>query len=55
MSNIVNTKQLAMYLGVTDQTLYNWRKNNGLPYMQLTRKKILYNLEEVMEWTKSRK
>jgi predicted DNA-binding transcriptional regulator AlpA len=50
---MINTKQLCALLKISDKTAYNWRKNEGLPYIQITPKKIQYDEVDVMEWVKT--
>lgn len=47
--NLLSTKQLSELLGVNTNTLSNWRKNKGLPYIQVE-KTIRYNRQEVEAW-----
>lgn len=51
---IINTKQLCEWLKISSNTAYNWRKNEGLPYTQLTKRTIQYDKEEVEKWLKNR-
>lgn len=48
--NIINTKKLCEWLEISENTAYNWRKYNGLPYKKITKKTIQYDREEVINW-----
>jgi len=50
---MINTKQLCEILKISDKTAYNWRENEGLPYIRVGPKKIQYNEDDVMEWVKT--
>jgi excisionase family DNA binding protein len=43
----IGTKQLAIYLGVTGRTLWNWRRDGKIPYWKLGARTIRYRLSEV--------
>lgn len=51
---LIKTKDLADFLGVTTQTIYNWRKD-GMPHIKLGYHLVYFELDKVMEWLKSRK
>lgn len=50
MENIINTKQLCDWLGISESTAYEWRKTKNLPYKKISKKIIKYNTAEVQEW-----
>lgn len=52
--NLLSTKELSELLGVNTNTLSNWRKEKGLPFIQVE-KTIRYNRQEVEVWLKSQK
>lgn len=52
MNKLINSAELSDYLGVTMQTLYNWR-NAGMPTIKLGAQ-YRYELEEVMQWLQER-
>lgn len=53
MKHLVITKDLMEHFKVSENTVYNWRKQ-GMPYVQNSRKSIRYNMIEVLEWYKRR-
>jgi predicted DNA-binding transcriptional regulator AlpA len=53
MSELINTKQLCDWLSISENTAYNWRKKENMPYIQITRKTIKYDKNEVIKWLKS--
>lgn len=53
MSDLINTKQLCEWLGISENTAYNWRKNENLPYTQLTKRTIKYDIDKVNLWLKN--
>jgi len=53
MSELINTKQLCDWLGISKNTAYNWRKTNKLPYIQFSRTLVKYDKEEIIKWLKS--
>ena len=52
MSKLIDSVELSDYLGVTMQTLYNWR-NAGMPTIKVGAR-YRYELEEVMQWLQER-
>ena len=53
MEKLLDTPQLADYIGVTKYTIYLWR-NEGMPAIRIG-KYYRYELDGVMEWLKNRK
>lgn len=53
MKKLLDTPELAEYIGVTKHTIYVWR-NEGMPAIKIG-KFYRYELEEVMTWLKNRK
>lgn len=53
MSELINTKQLCEWLGISANTAYNWRKNEKLPFIQITQKTIKYDKDEITKWLKA--
>lgn len=55
-SDLVTSKFLAEYLGVTEGTIRNWRSlNQGPPYIKVGDKrnsKVRYEMEAVSKWLK---
>ena len=48
-------KQLADRIGVTDQTLYNWRKEHrGPPFFKIQRA-VYYKEADVENWIRSKR
>ena len=43
----VTAKQLKKEIGITNQTLYNWRKENKVVYKELNRRTFLYDIDTV--------
>lgn len=43
----VNAKQLKKEIGITNQTLYNWRKENKVAYKELNQRTFLYDIDTV--------
>lgn len=52
MNKLISSAELSDYLGVTTQTLYNWR-NTGMPTIKVGAQ-YRYELEEVMQWLQDR-
>lgn len=52
MSELISSAELSNYLGVTMQTLYNWR-NAGMPTIKVGAQ-YRYELEKVMQWLQER-
>jgi predicted DNA-binding transcriptional regulator AlpA len=50
MDELINTKQLCNWLGISENTAYNWRKNQKLPFIKLTKKTIKYDKKEIIKW-----
>jgi len=50
----MDTRQVARYLKVTVDTVYNYRKGRGvsrpLPFIKINRRKIVYDLLAVRRW-----
>ena len=50
----MDTRQMARYLKVSKETIYNYRKGKGvrhpLPFIRLTQRKIVYDLVAVRRW-----
>jgi excisionase family DNA binding protein len=53
MSELINTKELCQWLGISENTAYNWRKNEKLPFIQLSRKTIKYDKNEIIKWLRN--
>lgn len=53
MERAITRKELCDYFKVTRQTIYEWQKE-GMPYDNLGRRMLRYNIEEVREWLKKR-
>lgn len=53
MEKLLDTPELAEYIGVTKHTIYVWR-NEGMPAIKIG-KFYRYELDEVMTWLKNRK
>lgn len=53
MSKLLTVKELGEILKLSRSTIYRYRKNEGLPYYELGGK-VLFDLDEVMEWVKKR-
>lgn len=54
LDDLITTKQLCEWLGISENTAYNYRKIQGLPFLQLTRKTIKYDKDEVRKWLKEK-
>ena len=50
---LVTTKEMADILSVHENTLFNWAKE-GMPRYKLGSNAVRYNVEEVLEWVKTR-
>jgi len=49
-------KQAAEYLGITPETLYNWRaKRIGPPSYAISSRKIIYREKELKRWMDERR
>ena len=53
LEKLLDTPQLAEYVGVTKYTIYLWR-NEGMPAIRIG-KYYRYEKDEVMQWLKNRK
>lgn len=53
MKKMINTKQLAEHFGVSEMTIFRWRKN-GMPYKNLNYNMCRYNLDLVEKWLEER-
>lgn len=49
----LSTKDMMDLFNVTAQTIQNWRKE-GLPHKKVSKKTIIYDQDEVMEWISKR-
>lgn len=45
---LMNTAQIAEYLKVSDQTIWNWVKANKIPYLKINRR-YWFKLDEVIK------
>ena len=52
MNKLISSAELSNYLGVTMQTLYNWR-NAGMPAIKAGGR-YRYELEKVMQWLREK-
>lgn len=52
MKELLTSAELAKYFKVTEQTIYNWRKE-GIPSIKIGRE-YRYELGKVMEWLRKR-
>lgn len=43
----VNSRQLKKEIGITNQTLYNWRKENKIIYKEINKRTFLYDIDTV--------
>lgn len=53
MKDLITTKDLVDYFGVSQNTINNWRRA-GMPYIRKSRKTIRYVMEDVLDWYKNR-
>ena len=52
--HLMNVKETAKFLGITPQTVYAWRRQNKLPYLQLG-KRYIFNLHDLLHFLDSQK
>ena len=52
---LLTSKEVKALLHVTDQTLYNWRKNNTVPYSKISDRIFLYDISSKIDSTPSTK
>jgi predicted site-specific integrase-resolvase len=53
MSERISSKELCNIYGVTERTLYNWRKLKNLPMLEISpQHKYIYK-EDLISWEKS--
>ena len=53
MSERISSKELCNIYGVTERTLYNWRKKKNLPMLEISpQHKYIYK-EDLINWEKS--
>ena len=52
----ISPKELARKLGVSTQTLANWRTSGkyDLPFIKVNDRKVLYRVEDVEAWLEQR-
>lgn len=44
----ISARQLKKILGVTNQTVYNWRKSGKIAFKQLNKRNFVYDLDSVL-------
>ena len=54
MQEFITIEELCKRLGVSRQTVYTWRKEYDLPYIQTVRT-IRFDWEEVQKWLKEQR
>lgn len=54
LNRSLTTSELSEKIRVTNETIRLWR-NKGLPHTQISKRVILYNLDEVVEWLEHRR
>lgn len=53
MSERISSKELCNIYGVTERTLYNWRKKKNLPMLEISpQHKYIYK-DDLINWEKS--
>ena len=52
-NKLVTTKEMASILSVHENTLFNWAKE-GMPRYKLGSNAVRYDVEEVLEWVRTR-
>lgn len=50
---LLTSEEVATFLKVTPRTIYNYRKENKLPFIQISRKSIRYKLSDVLNFMRS--
>ena len=45
--NFINSKEIKIRLGITGQTLYNWRKNKKIIFQKLNCRNFLYDIDSI--------
>jgi putative resolvase len=53
--NFKSAKETKQLLGVTSQTLYNWRKNNKIVFEALNSRNFIYDIDSIKNNTTKRK
>lgn len=49
----LTTEEVANFFRVTPRTIHNYRRVNKLPFIQISRKNILYKLSDVLNLMRS--
>ena len=44
----INSKEVKKITGVTNQTLYNWRKERKVKFKKISQRTILYDLDSIL-------
>lgn len=52
--NLLTTEEIMDYLRISRSTLFRYLKE-GMPYIQVSKRKNLYDLERVNEWLDKKK
>ncbi len=45
----MTTNQIAEYLSVSTRTIANWRESGRIPFLQISRNVIRYNINQVQD------
>lgn len=49
----LTTEEVALFFRVTPRTIHNYRRENKLPFTQISRKNIRYKLSDVLNLMRS--
>ena len=55
MEKLLNVSEMAELFGVTGQTVRNWIKSKGLPYVFISERKRYFNPVDIQKWLETRK
>lgn len=53
MSRLITVKELEQLLKVSRDTIYRWRKEQGLPYKVIGKGSVRFDIEAVNKWIES--
>lgn len=55
LKQMVTSKEVMAYLGISRKTLYRYEQERGLPRYKLNRTTCRYDMDEVKAWAEERK
>ena len=55
VSRLRNIKAAASYLGVSARTVYQLTRDGELPVVRVSKRRVMYDLDDLDQWIDSRK